>query len=291
MNLESKYQVHMARVREARRLVEHKEWARRFPVKNLVKRGWIPSALDETAQVGALLRFFGVTSPDAWEEQYQRVAVSYRKSPAFSGSPESMASWLRIGTLRATSIRTQPYDKKRFLAALEEIRTLTMRRATEFEPRMKALCAEAGVVLLFIPELPKIRLSGATRWISSDKALIAQTLRFRKDGHFWFTFFHEAAHVLFHGKRSVFIDEISMPESEEERQADTFAADYLIPPKDYAALVQDGAPSKAQVVRFAKELGIAPGIVVGRLQHDGVIPFSWYNELKQTVSFSTEQNK
>ncbi|TFH06411.1 MAG: ImmA/IrrE family metallo-endopeptidase, partial [Candidatus Atribacteria bacterium] len=140
----------------------------------------------------------------------------------------------------------------------------------------------SGVVLQFIPELPETRLSGATRWISPEKALIAQSLRFRKDDHFWFTFFHEAAHVLLHGKRAVFIDEISMDASEEEQQSDAFAANHLIPSKSYASLVQSGQPSRAAVIAFANKLEIAPGIVVGRLQHDGVIPFSWLNDFKRT---------
>jgi len=41
--------------------------------------------------------------------------------------------------------------------------------------------------------------------------------------------------------------------------------------------------SKIEVKEFANELGIHPGIVVGRLQHDELIKPSWMNDLK--VSF------
>ncbi len=288
MNLESKHRVHEARLREEKRLAQHIDWANRFPISHLVKHGWIPDGLDKIGQVRALLKFFGVVNPAAWEEQYQRIAVSYRRSPAFSSSRESVSAWLQIGTILALNTRTRPYNRTRFLNALKEIRTLTKLRASVFQPRMKTLCAEAGVVLQFIPELPDTRLSGATRWISPEKALIAQSLRFRKDDHFWFTFFHEAAHVLLHGKRSVFIDEVPMPTTEEEGEADACAADYLIPSASYARLTAKGQPSRSGVEAFARELGIAPGIVVGRLQHDGVIPFSWFNDLKRTFVFSTK---
>ncbi len=288
MNLDSNHRLHVAREEEQARLTSYAEWASRFPLQALTRRGWIPSRCSKEDKVRALLEFFGVTSPNAWEKQYEKFAVAYRKSPAFQSSMESISAWLRIGTLKATETVTEAFDKARFHQALKEIRSLTHRPAYEFEPRMKQLCSDAGVALVFVPELPKTRLSGATRWIASDKALIMQSLRHRKDDHFWFTFFHEAAHVLLHGKRCVFIDGASMSDSEEEQQADSFAANHLIPSKSYASLIRSGRPSSIEVVALAKKLGIAPGIVVGRLQHDKVIPFSWFNDLKHTVVFAEE---
>ena len=288
MNLESNHRLHLARREELRRLTSYKEWASRFPIQALAKRGWIPARCSDEDRVRTLFQFFGVTSPEAWEKQYKKLAVAYRKSPAYTSSWESVVAWLRIGVLEATSAATPSFDKARFQQALDEIRDLTQRSASVFEARMKELCSGAGVALVFVPELPKTRLSGATRWIASDKALIMQSLRYRKDDHFWFTFFHEAAHVLLHGKRSIFIDGISMSDSEEEQQADSFAANHLIPSKSYASLIRSGPPSSIEVVALAKKLGIAPGIVVGRLQHDKVIPFSWFNDLKRTFVFAEE---
>jgi len=288
MNLESNHRLQLARRNVQDRLASYGEWASRFPIQALTSLGWISKQSSEADRAQALLQFFGVASPDAWEKQYEKLAVAYRKSQAFQSSIESVSSWLRIGMLQAAKTSTETFDKSRFHRALGEIRCLTQLPVCEFEPRIKQLCSESGVVLVFVPELPKIRLSGATRWISSDKALIMQSLRHRKDDHFWFTFFHEAAHVLFHGKRAVFIDEELMEDSEEERKADAFAANYLIPSKSYASLIRSGHPSKAAVVAFAKNQGIAPGIVVGRLQHDEVIPFSWFNDLKRTFVFAEE---
>ncbi len=288
MNLDSNHRLHVAREEQQARLTSYVEWSENFPRQALARRGWIPSRCSKEDKVRALLEFFGVTSPGAWEKQYNRLVVACRKSPAFTSSRESVASWLRIGEIEAADINTNPFDKAKFLQALDEIRHLTKLEPAEFEPRMKQLCCEAGVALVFVPELPKTRLSGTTRWVSSEKALIIQSLRHRKDDHFWFTFFHEAAHVLLHGKRAVFIDEISMDQSEDEQQADAFAANHLIPQMRYASLVSSGQPSKAEVLAFAKELGITPGIVVGRLQHDGVIPFSWFHDLKRTFVFAEE---
>jgi len=289
MNLESNHRLRIARREEHERLASYADWASQFPLQALAKRGWIRSRCSKEEKVRSLLEFFGVTSPEAWEIQYDRLVVAYRRSPAFTSSREAVAAWLRIGDLEAAEVSTRPFDRSSFRDALDEIRGLTRLEASEFEPRMKQLCRDAGVALVFVPELPKTRLSGATRWISGNKALIVQSLRHRKDDHFWFTFFHEAAHVLLHGKRAVFIDEESMDRSDEEREADLFAANHLIPREKYSALIERKRLSKAVVLASAEAIGIAPGVVVGRLQHDGAIPFSWFNDLKRTFEFVEEQ--
>ena len=288
MNLESNHRLHVARRAEEDRLSSYIEWASRFPLQALAKRGVIPSRCSKEAKVRALLEFFGVTSPKAWEKQCNRLVIAYRRSPAFTSSREAVTAWLRIGDLEAAEAITPPFDRTTFRSALDEIRNLTRLRPSEFEPRMKQLCCEAGVALVFVPEFPETRLSGATRWVSPDKALVVQSLRHRKDDHFWFTFFHEAAHVLLHGKRAVFIDEVSMDSSDEEQEADSFAANHLIPAAKYKSFVNAKHLSKERVRAFADSLGIAPGIIVGRLQHDGVIPFSWFNDLKRTFVFAEE---
>ncbi len=73
---------------------------------------------------------------------------------------------------------------------------------------MTAGCAAVGVAVVLVPELPGTRVSGATRWLTPGKALIQLSLRYKSDDQLWFTFFHEAAHVLLHGKRDLFIEDL-----------------------------------------------------------------------------------
>jgi HTH-type transcriptional regulator/antitoxin HigA len=288
LNLESSHRLYLARQAEQTKLEEYSSWAAEFPWRELAARGYVPPARTAEEKVRALLGFFGVTSPDAWEGQYAQLAVAYRGTGAFTRSREAVACWLRIGEIEAARIETSPYDRSAFREALQTIRGLTRLRATEFEPRMCSLCRDVGVALVFVPELPKTRLSGATRWLASDKALVIQSLRYRTDDHFWFTFFHEAAHVLLHGKRARFVDEADAERTPEEDAADCFAADHLIPSVAYRQLVEGSAPSKAQIEAFAERIGIAPGIVVGRLQHDRVIPFDRFQDLKRKFRFAVE---
>jgi addiction module HigA family antidote len=278
-NLNAYYRLHIAKIADRRMLENKKEWAKKFPLTELTKRGFIRRRQTLAEKVEELLDFFGVASVEAWNAQFKRIAVSYRKSPAFTSSKESVSAWLRIGEIEAENIKTSPFDKNTFKNALQEIRFLTREDPEIFELRMKELCRNSGVALLFIPELPKTRLSGATRWLSSDKALIMLSLRYKRDDHFWFTFFHEAGHIILHGKTSVFIDEVDMGTNTEEDEANRFAANILIPENKYKMFIKGGAYYKDDIVAFAKSIGICPGIVVGRLQRDGYIQHKWHNDL------------
>ena len=286
-NLESNYRLFTAKISEQREREQHLGWLRKFPVATLKKWGVVLDVTSKAELVKHLLDFFGVASPDAWESYYRNYAVSYRKSSAFGDSTESISTWLRIGMLRAAEIETKPYDKDKFLANLCEIRRLTTYSAKDFEPKLVQFCADAGVAVTFVPELPGTHLSGATLWLTPTKALILLSLRHKTDDQFWFSFFHEACHVLRHAKKDVFIDvdHGDGSKTEEEKEADHFARSFLVPESEYKLFVQTRVFYPANIEHFAQKINIAPGIVVGMLQHDRHIKFSWSNRLKKKFRF------
>lgn len=273
-NLEAKFRLHQARKQDHEELSKHEDWLYRFPISDLERRGIIKRDKDIAKCVAQLLDFFGVGSVASWQERYERMRVAFRRSPVFKSSFEAVVTWLRIGELQAVKVGCEPYDKSKFDVALNEIRRLSCEAPDVFEPRMKELCASSGVALVFVGELQGTRLSGATRWLQSDKAMIELSLRYKTDDHLWFTFFHEAGHIKLHGKKEVFIDENEQPVfSDKEQEADQFAAKRLIPRKEYAEFIEVGEYNQSNICEFAAALGIAPGIVVGRLQHNGLVPW------------------
>lgn len=147
---------------------------------------------------------------------------------------------------------------------------------------MISLCSDAGVAVVFTPQLPKAGVSGATQWLRPDLALIQISLRYKTNDHFWFTFFHEAAHILLHGKRDVFLEGTNdgKGETEKEEEANRWSANFLIPKEAMLAFTERGERSHEAAIQFANELGIAPGIVVGQLQNREYIPYSHLNRLK-----------
>ncbi|WP_339377744.1 ImmA/IrrE family metallo-endopeptidase [Merismopedia glauca] len=231
------------------------------------------------------LNFFGVASPEEWEGLWTKELVYFRKSEAFPSSFGDLTAWLRRGEIEAADIPCATYDANKFREVLEQIRALTVEPPEVFQPKVVHLCASSGVAVVFVPQLPKTRTCGATRWLNPNKALIQLSLRYKTDDHLWFSFYHEAGHILLHGKRDVFIEEQGVRdplEQEKEQEANEFATTMLIKPADLKRFLASGQRlSKARIEQFATVIGIAPGIVVGRLQHDGVLPNSHCNDLKQ----------
>ena len=242
-----------------------------MPVKELVRRRLIPATASPAELRDRLLTFFGVASRQAWETVWRSPEAAFRKSRAFEANPFSMASWLRIGEIRAAGIESEPFDRVQFEAALATIRSLMKEPPEVFEPQMRALCADAGVVLVIVDEIKGSRVNGATRWLSPTRALIQLSLRYKWEDIFWFSFFHEAGHVLLHGKREVFVDDHGLRTAAEE-EADAFASSHLIPSAYVPDLLRIRTPAQARVL--AKRLGVPPGIVVGRAQHEHVLPYS-----------------
>jgi Zn-dependent peptidase ImmA (M78 family) len=122
--------------------------------------------------------------------------------------------------------------------------------------------------------------------LNPNKALIQLSLRYKTNDHLWFTFFHEAGHIVKHGKRDVFI-ESDQDKGAKESEADLFSADFLIPRNEYNTFVQTGIFGEARIRAFSESIGIAPGIVVGRLQHDQKLPPNALNSLKQRYEWTT----
>jgi HTH-type transcriptional regulator/antitoxin HigA len=104
-----------------------------------------------------------VGSVEAWESKYPELQVSFRCTPSFKSSRESVSAWLRIGEICADNVKCAAYNKIKFMTALDSIRKLIPENPGVFEPDMRRMCANAGVALVFINELPKTQLSEATR--------------------------------------------------------------------------------------------------------------------------------
>lgn len=285
---ERHYREDLARVAEQERLKEQVAWLAKLPITAMTRMGWIKKVKDKVQQLLEVLNFFGVASPQELQNFWDRRVVNFRLSPSLEGNPWAALAWLRKGEMEARKVKCPPYDPKTFRNVLSQIRSLTVADPEIFHPRMVSLCAASGVALVFIPEIPGIRVSGAARWLTPVKAMIQLNLRYETDDHLWFTFFHEAGHILKHDKRLTFIEELQpagtpwgRSSGELEEEANKFAANLLIPSDSYYRLIRKRALSKEAIVRFADEAGIAPGIVVGRLQHDGRLPYSHCNDLKR----------
>ncbi len=281
---ESQYRAFLARQDEDARIDKDMDFVDELPLKEMSEYKWIEKSKDKRTMARIALSFFGVVS----SEKVRLVeATAFRRSEAFATNPWALAAWLRKGEIDAQKVSAKEYNKENFITALAQIRKLTTKEPSEFVPSMMKLAAEAGVIVLFVRELPKTSVSGATRWLSHSKPLIQLTLRHKLDDMFWFSFFHESGHVYHeHAKREVLLEEkFQKSLDHREEAANRFAMEFLIPAADLEKFLQGRNFTKETIKGFAMRLGISPGIVLGRLQFEGKVEWSKYRDLKKSYSW------
>lgn len=268
-----------------------KTWLRTLPLKDMNDAGWI-ACHSKSNLLQAALAYFSVATPDEWRDRYTAHATtfSYRTSEAFQSKLGALAAWLRQGELQASGIACAKWNAAKFKEVLREIRGLTrLKEPAKFIGRLRSLCADAGVAVVFIKAPTGCRASGATRFITPEKAMIILSFRHLSDDHFWFSFFHEAGHLLLHSPGATFVDGEAAELTEKEKEANAFAASSLIPMSEHERMLNLRGNMNA-VLRFAVSQGIAPGIVVGQLQHNGVISPSQLNGLKRRYTWEQVQS-
>ncbi len=290
--LEAEYRLALVRRHqdeEQKLLKEESHLVKRFRYADLVRMGVVAKKTRPIEKVIELQRFFGVASLGT-VLSLRRYQAAFRAGRP-DRSPESVAAWLRIGELQAQGLRCAPFQKKRLTGSLENIRTMILLSSEDFQEELHRLLADAGVALVLCPHLPGTYAHGATFWLGRDKAVVMMTLRYKWADVFWFSLFHELGHILFHNRQAVILEgkEADPTHKTLEEEADRFAADTLIPPGAYTAFLKASRFFAENIERFAKQVGISTGIVVGRLQKEGHIRPSWHNSLRMRFEWKSSE--
>jgi plasmid maintenance system antidote protein VapI len=177
---------------------DNKEWLSELPIGDMINFGWLTPVPYPSDEVSACLHFFNVPSIQAWKESYAGLlqTAMFRTSYSFDSRPASVAAWLRQGEIEAEAIDCNPWNSKHFQESLLYIRSLTRNKNPRFFlPELKKCCAANGVAVSVVRSPSGCRASGATRFLSRDKALLLLSFRYLTDDHFWFTFFR-SGHLL-----------------------------------------------------------------------------------------------
>ena len=297
LNLQRNFSEAMARRRELSRAFDWNQWAQNFPIKEMKRlRFSLPVGGSEA---DALLGFFAVASPESWQSIWTSCSVAYRQTRKFRTNAESISAWVRETELVAKDLEVAPFDEHRLISSIEDLRNLTRRRVEETPKLVQNLCAAAGVAVVWVPELRHTSISGCARWLSDTRALIGLTLRYKTDDQMWFTLFHEIGHLLLHRHKKSFVidnaatdlsDNVIDPEMRSlEMEANRFAADALIPPERFEEFVRQESFTNESIHDFSEHLGVGPGIVVGRLQFDGILARHQGNSLKQKLDWDFKE--
>ena len=259
------------------------EWARKFPISELVTYNKIAAGDDGPVLVGRLLAFFGVADPEAFAELWNERSAAFRRTTQHKVDFYATATWLRLAELAAAEITLEPFDGKAFANLLPGLRALTKLPLTKALPELQQQAAATGVAVVRIPEIPGTRACGATRWNKSTYPIVVLSGRYKTEDSLWFSFFHEAGHIIRHAKKMTYIrPEDGAGDDELETEANEFAADTLIPP---SATDQLGRLHTAsEITAFANQIGVDPGIVAGRLSNDKVLTWAQTRKLRRSFN-------
>ena len=273
-NLESIYREKLVKAKAENELDKDIELAKKFPYAEMAKNGWLPETKQPEERVTNLRKFFEVVQLSRLENAALIPAIACRRLSITEKSDFALLAWAQKAKLDAREIETEPINLKQLECQLNAIRDMTAKEPAAFSNELRALLARCGIALVFLPHFNGSFLYGAT-FCDKNKIVVGMTLRGKDADKFWFSLFHELGHiVLGHLHQSAELDRVA------EDAADKFAADILIPPDSYSAFTQAGSFAREAIVKFSQELRIDPGIVVGRLQKEGYIDFSRYNDLK-----------
>ena len=239
---------------------------------------WIEKTRDSFEKVINLRKFFSVASLSFDTELKRKLA--FRKSNNENFSFESLYCWLRYGEIQSNKNEFSKFNTELLKDNAIKIRELANKPFLEQYEKIKKILAECGISLVFEPHLPHTYVNGVSYKVTCDKAIIMISDRGKKDDILWFTLFHEIAHLIKHSKKEVFIDLENDEKSDIENEADKFARNILIPENIYNEFIKQNYLYTEQIIKnFSLENNVTTGIVVGRLQKDGIIGWNEFGNL------------
>ncbi len=274
-NLELEYRLNMASQIESENAKKEEIILADFPYLELSKLELVEKTRNALTKVQSLRRFFGVSSLFNLKE-VKEFNPAFRQNTNNEINHEALASWLRAGVVISKHIECDEYYRETLLSKISDIRGLTLKNdPSEFFPSLKLILQQCGIALVIMPHFKKTYTTGATFWVKKTKGVIMMSLRGGWADIFWFSLFHELGHILLHDKRHTFLENNTRPSEweKQENEADRFAQITLIPEKKFKIFKLMGDFSQSSINTFSSSIGIAPGIVRGRLQHEKLVSY------------------
>lgn len=271
-NLESIYREKLERIIAENDLQRDAKLAAAFPYSKMADLGWVEPARRAEEKALHLRRFFEVAKLDLLE-RLRIPGIAYRKAGANEASDYSLAAWAQKARIEARKYKTAPIDIRKLEQEIPQIREMTIKDPEEFCVRLTELFCECGVALVLLPHIGGSFLHGAS-FYDGNHIVMGLTVRGKYADKFWFSLFHEMCHII-----RGHISELNGTSEKQEEEADAFARDILIPPEQYKAFIKTNCFTRDCIIRFASKIGVAPGIVLGRLQKEKYVPYNRFNDL------------
>lgn len=268
LNLQSAYDAVVADIKSESEMEQEKKIFRALDYKyfrdnfNLPD---LPRKIEE--QIEEVRKFLKVSSLTVLAKR--DLAVSFRS--ASNGLSENNIikanAMIQIAINKALSAEAPKFNKVKFEKAADYALTLT-KNHSEFYPLVRKAFMDAGVIPVVLPNIPGSKINGATKKLEKNVLLMVNDRRLYSDT-FWFTLYHEVGHIV-NGDYGISFEKEG---GDKEDVADRYAADKLIPSDKYKEFLSDKVFSEESIRDFADSIDRDPGIVLGRLQKDGLVRY------------------
>ena len=273
-NLEAIYREKLIKVQAENAMDADEALAKQLPYSEMAKFGWVPETRDIKEKVINLRKYFEVVELSLLENN-QITRIACRRLAVTEKSDFALLAWVQEAKIKARSIETAPINIKGLIGILPDIRKMTVLNPKEFCPKLKERLAGCGIALVFLPHLKGSFLQGAS-FMDGNRIVVGLTARGKDADKFWFSLFHELAHIVLGH-----IGQVDGTNEQDEMDADKWSRHMLIPDDTFEVFKRQNDFSSTSVLFFANSIGIAPGIVVGRLQNEGCIKYNMMNNLKE----------
>lgn len=284
LNLQKSYDEKIIEINRAKEIDVQIEIAEAIDYSYFVKNKLLPKVKSKIDKVIQLCSFLKVSNLEFLKRQ--DLLASFRTTVTNVSDKNIINAnvWLQTAINEGLKVSTKPFDEKKLKFYLPEIRSMTLQLPEVFLPRLAEIFTECGVAFVLLPALKNCGVNGVVRWFD-NRVLLAINDRYKAADMFWFSLFHEIKHVFQQKKTKTIIncqDGFMEMDVTFEAEADEFARETLISTKEYIEFfaAKGRYISRKDVIQFADMMGIHPGIVVGRLQHDKKISHSSMAELK-----------
>lgn len=290
LNLEKNYQEELLEIEQLEFLETCKSWVTGFPIAALKKMKLLPDTNIKPVLAETLLKFFRVASPTEWSTIYEGHSLAFKIELKHTTDPKAISAWLRIGELQANKIELQEFDKKKLTDALPIIQEIAFNENPNWKEELQNVCSSFGVALVYSPCLSKAPIYGAARWIKNKSVPLIQLTDRKKDYNaFWFSFYHELAHIRYHNKSDIFIDGIEniQPDGDKEKEADAFASRMIFHDNLKDKALNQNLNTVEKLKTFSKENRVHLSILVSQLQRLDKIKYNNFaaTSLKSKVEF------
>ncbi len=282
LNLQAEYDANQLRIQEQNNIVKE-EMDLLKPLHDIteyfIESGYIHNDCGDATKVMQLREFLNISNLTLIPKIPYNAAYRAQLTNNIKVDPYVLFAWQRLCEKKTEDIVVKNTVDKRLLRdRIVVIKKLMFGNINNGIQALQAILSECGIAFQVVKNFRGAPVQGFIKETTNGRLILCLTIRGKRADSFWFTLFHEIAHILNGDYKKKFVDFYSV-QGKAEELADQFAGDVLIDPDMYREFVMSSdCTSWHKIEAFAEAVDVEPFIVLGRLQNDRYLDWSDYPE-------------